>query len=114
MINVPRLFSPVWSIISMLLPEVHFNCCSVTVTVHHYHCYCYGCCPRCTPAHSRRHWGGAWGREILYRFLGQAHKERIVLLSTSKSTREELSKYMPERHMPPHIRNDTGADTSSE
>ena len=57
---------------------------------------------------------GAGGREILYRFLGQAHKERIVLLSTSKSTREELSKYMPERHMPPHIRNDTGADTSSE
>jgi len=52
-VNVPRLFSPVWSIISAFLPE--------------------------------------------------AHKERIVLLSTSNTTAEELSKYMPYEHLPPHV-----------
>jgi len=63
-INVPRLFSPVWSVVSMLLP--------------------------------------------------QAHKDRIVLLSTSKSTAEELSKYMPQEHLPPHIRDAANADGSNE
>mmetsp|Transcript_19607 Transcript_19607/g.32688 ORF Transcript_19607/g.32688 Transcript_19607/m.32688 type:complete len:322 (+) Transcript_19607:112-1077(+) len=53
-VNVPRFFSPIWSIISMMLPE--------------------------------------------------QHKERIVLLSTSKTTAAELSKYMPEKHLPPHVR----------
>jgi len=52
-INVPALFSPVWSVVSAFLP--------------------------------------------------QQHKERIVLLTTSESTAKELTKYMPEEHLPPHI-----------
>ena len=82
-INVPRLFAPVWSVISYMLPE--------------------------------------------------HHKERIVLLTTAKTSTEELKKarplaasallrwrgrvrppkshatrarqYMPEEHIPPHVKN---------
>jgi len=53
-INVPRVFSPIWSVVA--------------------------------------------------RFLPQHHKDRIVLLSTSYTSAEEVSKYVPEAHMPPHLR----------
>lgn len=52
-INVPRLFAPVWAAVSMFLP--------------------------------------------------QHHKDRIILLSTSNSTVAEIGKYVPEKHLPPHI-----------
>ena len=57
-INVPQMFSPIWSAISLILPE--------------------------------------------------QHKERIVLLSTSKTTPAELCKYMPSEHLPPHVKAEEG------
>ena len=53
-INVPRLFGPVWSVISPFLP--------------------------------------------------QHHKDRIVLLTTSATSAEEVSKYVPGEHLPPHLK----------
>ena len=53
-INVPRIFSPMWSVIAQFLP--------------------------------------------------QHHKDRIVLLSTSYTSAAEVSKYVPESHMPKHLR----------
>jgi len=53
-INVPRIFSPAWSIISTFLPK--------------------------------------------------HHQDRIVLLSTSYTSAEEVSKYVPPQHMPPHLK----------
>lgn len=34
----------------------------------------------------------------------QHHKDRIVLLTTSRSTEAEIGKYLPPEHMPPHVR----------
>jgi len=53
-INVPRIFSPAWSIISTFLP--------------------------------------------------QQHLDRIVLLTTSYTSAAEVGKYVPEQHMPPHLK----------
>jgi len=53
-VNVPSLFSPVWSVIAAFLPA--------------------------------------------------QHKERIVMLTASKTTAAEMSKYMPAEHLPPHVR----------
>lgn len=36
-------------------------------------------------------------------FLPQHHKDRIVLLTTSYTSAEEVSKYVPEAHMPRHL-----------
>lgn len=56
-VNVPVLFSPIWSVVSTFLPS--------------------------------------------------QHKERIVLLSTSRTTPAELQKYMPAEHLPPSMRGDS-------
>jgi len=53
-INVPRIFGPMWSMISRMLP--------------------------------------------------QHHKDRIVLLTTSYTSDDEVSKYVPPAHMPAHLR----------
>ena len=63
-INTPRLFSPIWSVISYFLPE--------------------------------------------------QHKERIVLLSSSRTTRAELTKYMPDEHIPPHVQDGAPSARESE
>ena len=36
-------------------------------------------------------------------FLPQHHKDRIVLLTTSYTSAEEVGKYVPPAHMPPHL-----------
>ena len=40
-------------------------------------------------------------------------QERIVLITTSKTTRAELSKYMPEEHIPPHVTDEAGSPAGS-
>lgn len=49
-----------------------------------------------------RFFGPAWSA-ISY-FLPQHHKDRIVLLTTSYTSAEEVSKYVPEAHMPRHLK----------
>ena len=65
-INVPRIFSPAWSVISTFLP--------------------------------------------------QHHKDRIVLLTTSYTSAEEVGKYVPPQHLPPHLKagRPDGADSEEE
>ena len=49
-----------------------------------------------------RLFGPAWS--LISSLLPQHHKERIVLLTTGKTTYEEISKYMPSDQMPGHLR----------
>ena len=49
-----------------------------------------------------RIFGPAWS--VISRFLPQHHKDRIVLLTTSYTSAEEIAKYVPEAHMPAHLR----------
>ena len=51
---------------------------------------------------SPRFFGAAW--VVISAMLPQHQKEKIVLLTTSQSNTKEMSKYMPEEHMPPHIK----------
>ena len=60
-VNVPRIFAPIWSVISMMLPE--------------------------------------------------QHKQKIVLMTASQTTPAELRKYMPDEHIPPHVRASAGEAT---
>ena len=80
-VNVPSLFSPVWSV----LPRQ----------------------PRRHPAPTRRLTSTRpvlWARSVIAAFLPAQHKERIVMLTASKTTAAEMSKYMPAEHLPPHVR----------
>jgi hypothetical protein len=44
----------------------------------------------------------AWS--VISRLLPQHHKDRIVLLTTSKTSAEEIGKYVPEKYLPPHLK----------
>ena len=49
-----------------------------------------------------RVFGPAWS--VISRLLPQHHKDRIVLLTTSYTSAEEVSKYVPPEHMPKHLK----------
>lgn len=44
----------------------------------------------------------AWS--VISTFLPQHHQDRIVLLSTSYTSAEEVGKYVPPQHLPPHLK----------
>ena len=84
-INVPALFSPVWSVVSAFLPQQHKVSFGLP-------CVGSAC--------------GVASSALLKPLFSGGHlctQERIVLLTTSESTAKELTKYMPEEHLPPHI-----------
>ena len=49
-----------------------------------------------------RIFGPAWS--VISAFLPQHHKDRIVLLTTSQTNAEEVGRYVPQQHMPPHLK----------
>jgi len=49
-----------------------------------------------------RIFGPAWS--LISTFLPQHHKDRIVLLTTSYTSAQEVGKYVPQQHMPPHLK----------
>ena len=49
-----------------------------------------------------RIFGPAWA--VISRLLPQHHKDRIVLLTTSHTSADEVGKYVPKSHMPTHLR----------
>ena len=49
-----------------------------------------------------RIFGPAW--TVISRLLPQHHKDRIVLLTTSYTSAEEVGKYVPQEHMPTHLK----------
>ena len=44
----------------------------------------------------------AWA--VISRLLPQHHKDRIVLLTTATTSAAEVGKYVPEQHIPTHLR----------
>ena len=46
--------------------------------------------------------------------LPEQHKQKIVLMTASQTTPAELRKYMPEEHIPPHVRESAEAAAQSQ
>ena len=83
-INVPRIFGPMWSVLSSLLPKHHKD--------------------RIVRIRTAQQRSSTAGKAALPLHTHTLHLSLQVLLTTSYTSAEEVSKYVPEAHMPNHLK----------